>query len=136
MAVVGGLLVLALVVRCVRRRLRSARDARLPPDQRVVRSWEVALSALRHRGMGQRVEETPGEYAARVRRVEQDAAQPIEAEAVADLAALVELACYTSRPCTPLQADDSHVLASRIVAANRRHHRRRRSRPDPHEVPV
>jgi transglutaminase-like putative cysteine protease len=136
LAVVGGLLVLALVVRWVRRRLRAARDARLPPDQRVVRSWEVALLALRHRGMGQRVEETPGEYAVRMRALERDAAQPIEAEAVADLAALVELACYTSRPCTPLQADDSHLLATRIVAANRRHHRRRRSRPDPHEVPV
>jgi hypothetical protein len=132
-AVVGGLLVLALVVLVVRRRVRSARDARLPPDQRVVRAWDVALMALRRRGMGRRVEETPGEYAVRVRSLEQDAAQPIEAEAVADLAALVELACYTSQPCTPGQAADAHALASTIVAANRRHRRRRSI---PHEVGV
>ena len=132
---VGGLLVLAALVMWVRRRLRAARDARLPPDQRVVRAWDVALVALRRRGLGRRVEETPGEYAARVQSLERDAAQPIEAEAVADLAALVELACYTSGPCTPGQAADAHDLSSTIVAANRRHRRRRR-RVTPHEAPT
>jgi hypothetical protein len=131
-AVLGGVLVLTAVVLWVRRRLLSARDARLPPDQRVVRAWEVALSALRRRGVGRRVEETPGEYAARVRSLERDMAQPIEAEAVADLADLVEVACYTSRPCTPGQAADAHALASTIVATNRRHRRRR---PTPHPAP-
>jgi len=144
-AVVVGVLVLAAVVLWIRRRLRAARDARLPPDQRVVRAWDVALVALRRRGVGRRVEETPGEYAARVQalelepEVEGDMAQPIEAEAVAvagadlvALAALVEVACYTSRPCTPGQAADAHALASSIVAANRRHRRRRRGRPTPH----
>jgi transglutaminase-like putative cysteine protease len=133
-AVVGGLLVLALVVLLVRRRVRAYRDARLPPDQRVVRAWDVALSALRRRGIGRRVEETPGEYAVRVQSLERKGAQPVEAAAVADLAALaalVELACYTSRPCTPGQAADAHALASTIVAANRRHRRRR---PTPHEA--
>ena len=134
-AVVGGLLVLAALVLWVRRRLRAARDARLPPDQRVVRAWDVALVALRRRGLGRRVEETPGEYAARVQSLERDAAQPIEAEAVVDLAALVELACYTSGPCTPGQAADAHDLSSTIVAANRRHRRRRR-RVTPHEAPT
>jgi hypothetical protein len=134
-AVLVGLLVLAAVVIWVRRRLRSARDARLPPDQRVVRAWDVALLALRRRGVGRRVEETPGEYATRVRSFERDLAQPIEAEAVADLAALVEVACYTSRPCTPGQAADAHALASTIVATNRRHRRPRGRRPTPHPAP-
>jgi transglutaminase-like putative cysteine protease len=134
-AVVGGLLVLAALVRWVRRRLRAARDARLPPDQRVVRAWDVALVALHRRGLGRRVEETPGEYAARVQSLEPEAAQPIEAGAVADLAALVEVACYTSGPCTPGQAAEAHDLASTIVAANRRH-RRRRPRVTPHEAPT
>jgi transglutaminase-like putative cysteine protease len=134
-AVVGGLLVLALVLRWVRRRLRSARDARLPPDQRVVRAWDVALLALRRRGIGRRVAETPGEYAARVQSLERAAPQPLESGAVADLAALVEQACYTSRPCTPGQAAAAHALASTIVAANRRHRRRGR-RATPHETPA
>jgi hypothetical protein len=133
-AVLGGLLVLTAVVIWVRRRLRVARDARLPPDQRVVRAWDVALLALRRRGLGRRVEETPGEYAARVQSLERDMAQPIEAEAVADLAALVEMACYTSRPCTPGQAADAHSLASTIVATNRRH-RRTRPHPTSHRAP-
>jgi hypothetical protein len=133
-AVLGGVLVLAAVVIWVRRRLRTARDARLPPDQRVVRAWDVALVALRRRGMGRGVEETPGEYAARVWTLERDMAQPIEAEAVADLAALVEVACYTSAPCTPGQAADAHALASTIVATNRRHRRRGR-RTTPHPAP-
>jgi hypothetical protein len=137
-AVVGGVLVLAALVLWIRRRLRAARDARLPPDQRVVRAWDVALMALRRRGVGRRVAETPGEYAARIRSLEWDMAQPIEAEAAADLAALaalVEEACYTPRPCTPGQAADAHALASSIVAANRRHRRRRGRRPTPHPAP-
>jgi hypothetical protein len=135
-AVVAGVLVLAAVVIWIRRRLRAARDARLPPDQRVVRAWEAALSALGRRGVGRRAEETPGEYAARVQSVERDLAQPIEAGAVADLASLVEVACYTSQPCTPGQAADAHALASTIVATNRRHRRRPRQRREaPHTVP-
>jgi hypothetical protein len=158
-AVVGGVLVLAGIVLWIRRRLRAVRDARLPPDQRVVRAWDVALVALRRRGVGRRVEETPGEYAARVQSLdlEGDMAQlPVEAEAgvaavgaagadLVALAELVEVACYTSRPCTPGQAAEAHALASSIVAANRRHRRRqgqgqgrRRRRPphDPAPAPV
>ena len=131
--VLGGLAVLALIVLVVRRRVRVLRDARLSPDQRVVGAWDVALVALRRRGIGRRLEETPGEYALRVQSLEQAGAQPVEADAVADLAALVELACYTSRPCTPGQAADAHALATTIVAANRRHRRRRK--PSPHDAP-
>jgi hypothetical protein len=47
---------------------------------------------------------------------------------VANLAALVELACYTPRPCTPAQATDAGALATRIVEANRSHRHRRRGR--------
>jgi transglutaminase-like putative cysteine protease len=134
-AVLGGVLVLTALVLWVRRRILAARDARLPPDQRVVRAWDVALVALRRRGVGRGLEETPGEYAARVRSLERDMDQPVEAEAVADLAALVEVACYTAAPCTPGQAADAHALASTIVATNRRHRRRRRRRATPHPVP-
>ena len=101
----------------------------------MVRAWDVALVALRRRGLGRRVEETPGEYAARVQSLEPAAAQPVEAGAVAELAALVEVACYTSGPCTPGQAAEAHDLASTIVAANRRH-RPRRPRATPHEAPT
>jgi transglutaminase-like putative cysteine protease len=135
--VVGGVLVAALLVLVLRRRIRAARDARLPPDQRVVRAWDVALLALRRRGLGRRSEETPGEYAARVQALEQSAPQPLEAAAVAELAALVELACYTPWPCTPGQAVDAQALATTIVAANRRHrpHRRGgRRRPTRHHA--
>jgi hypothetical protein len=63
-----------------------------------------------------------------VRVVEQTSAQPMEADAVANLAALVELACYTPRPCTPAQVADAHTLANRIVATNRSHRRREAQR--------
>jgi hypothetical protein len=133
-----GLLALTPVVMLVIRRRRSIRDSRLPPDQGVVRSWDIALGALRRRGLGRRADETPGEYVARVRASDRDAAGSIEddtqaeaeaeAAALEDLAALVELACYTPGPCTPGQAADAHALASTIVVANRRHLRRRRRR--------
>jgi hypothetical protein len=60
--------------------------------------------------------------------VAEHASLPIEAEAVATLAALVELACYTARPCTPAQVDDARALAARIVATNRSHRRYRNQR--------
>jgi transglutaminase-like putative cysteine protease len=122
--VVVGLLLLAAVAMLPWRRRRARAEAALPPDQRVVRAWERALGALRRKGLTRRAEETPGEYAARVRLVEHDSAVPIEADAVTHLAALVELACYTPRPCTPAQATDAHALAARIVEANRSHRRR------------
>jgi hypothetical protein len=99
-----------------------------------VRSWDIALGALRRRGLGRRSEETPGEYVARLRALDHDDAGSVEdgtvaeAAALEDLAALVELACYTPGPCTPGQAADAHALASTIVVANRRHLRRRRRR--------
>ncbi len=43
--------------------------------------------------------------------------QTVKADAVTDLAGLVELACYTPRPCTPTQATHAHALASTIVTA-------------------
>ena len=107
------------------RRRRASLEAALPPDQRVVRAWERALGALQRKGLARRAEETPGEYAARM-QVAEHASLPIEAEAVATLAALVELACYTARPCTPAQAADAHALAARIVSTNRSHRRRHR----------
>jgi transglutaminase-like putative cysteine protease len=108
------------------RRRRASLEAVLLPDQRVVRAWERALGALQRKGLSRRAEETPGEYAVRMRAAEFTSALPIEADAVANLAALVELACYTSRPCTPAQVADAHALAARIVATNRSHRRRHR----------
>jgi hypothetical protein len=129
--VVAGLLVLgSLAVWAVRRR-RVAREAALPPDARVVGAWERALVALRRQGLARRPDETPAEYAARVRGTGDAAAGSVEADAVAHLAGLVELACYRSRPCTPAQAGQAHALASTIVAAHRPRRRRRRQHRSP-----
>jgi MYXO-CTERM domain-containing protein len=130
--VVVALLLLAAAGILAWRRRRALAETALAPDQRVVRAWERALGALHRSGLSRGAEETPGEYAARVRLVEDDSAVPIEADAVSHLAALVELACYTPRPCTPAQADDAQVLATRIVEANRSH-RRRPSVPAAHQ---
>jgi transglutaminase-like putative cysteine protease len=135
--IVAGLVVLTLLALWVRRIFRARKEARLPPDQRVVRSWERALGALRRQGLGRRTEETPGEYAIRVQMVDHQttespgAAESSEAEAVTRLAELVELACYSAQPCTPDQAAAAQRLASSVVEANRghlRHRRRRRQR--------
>jgi hypothetical protein len=99
-------------------------EAKLAPDQKVVRAWERALGSLRRTGVARREQETPSEYLARVRAAEQTSGQSMEADAVANLAALVEQACYTPRPCTPGQAAEARALASTIVAANRPHRRR------------
>jgi len=129
--VLVGLLVLAGAATWIVRRRRLACEGRLPPDQRVVRSWDDALRALRRRGMGRRAGETPREYAGRLRLLADDGVPPtVERSAVEDLAVLatlVELACYNPEPCTPVQVAEAQVLASTIVEANRRHHRRRRS---------
>lgn len=123
--VLAGLLVLvALVVGVWRRRL-SALEALLPEDLRVVRAWERATDGLRRRGMPRRIDETPAEYAARIAAAEKGAARSMEADALAHLAALVEMACYTPRPSTPGQADRAQDLAAAIVTANRPHDRRR-----------
>ena len=127
LAVVAALVVLALLLWALRHR-RTAAEARLDPDQRVVRAWEHALLALRHRGLSRQAGETPGEYADRMSAVEGSSSEPVEADAVAHLAELVELACYTSRPCSPMQADQARALASTIVATNRPHRGRRRRR--------
>jgi hypothetical protein len=114
------------------RRRRAALETALLPDARVVRAWEQALVALRRQGLPRRPDETPAEYAARVHVAEGSTSQAVEADAVANLAGLVELACYTPRPCTPAQATHAHVLAATIVRANRSHRRRRaRHQPEP-----
>jgi hypothetical protein len=123
----AGLLLLAAAALWVVRRQRSVRDASLQPGQKVVRAWDHALVGLRRAGVARRAEETPAEYVVRVRAAEQTSAQRLEADAVADLAALVEQACYTPRPCTPGQAAQAWALASTIVATNRSHRRRVKS---------
>jgi hypothetical protein len=124
--------VLALVGLAVwaRRWRRSAHAKRLPPDQQVVHAWDHAQGALRRRGLARRTDETPDEYVGRVRSFERDGPRSLDADAVADLAHLVELACYTPQPCTPGQVATAQSLASTIVAENRRRsHRRRTARP-------
>ena len=135
-AVLGGVLVLTALVIWVRRRLLAARDARLPPDHaRRARLGRRARGAAAP-GCGAGPRGDPGRIHGTRAVLERDMAQPVEAEAVADLAALVEVACYTSAPCTPGQAADAHALASTIVATNRRHRRRRPRRlVTPHPVP-
>ena len=60
------------------------------------RWWRCAAGASRT-GRGRRRASTPAGCS---RRRALDG-EPVEAEAVAELAALVELACYTSGPCSP-----------------------------------
>jgi transglutaminase-like putative cysteine protease len=134
--VVAAVLVLTPPALWLVRRRRARQEVRLPPDQRVVRSWERALLALRRQGLDRRSEETPGEYAARVQRRQREVPEPFEADAVAHLAALVELACYAPEPCTVDQAVEAGTLASSIVQTNRRHRRRPRRRPTPHRSRV
>jgi transglutaminase-like putative cysteine protease len=119
-----------LLLRRLRRR-GGLGPANLSTDQRVLRSWERATHALRRIGLSRDAAETPGEYAVRVRTVdaEQVSTRPAQADALAQLAALVEQACYTPRPCTPGQAEEAQRLASTIVAAQRRHGANRRHRP-------
>lgn len=129
---VVGLLLLGCIAVWAWRRRRAALETALLPDARVVRAWEQALVALRRQGLPRRPDETPAEYAARVHVAEGSTSQAVEADAVANLAGLVELACYTPRPCTPAQATHAHVLAATIVRANRSHRRRRaRHQPEP-----
>jgi hypothetical protein len=121
-----GLAVLVLLVALllVRRRRRRSAAAALPPDQRVVRAWELALGALRKEGLPRQAQETPGEYAVRIRTAAHASTQSAEGDAVTELATLVEVACYTPRPCSPGQVDQAYRLASTIVQASRSHRRR------------
>jgi len=125
-AVVVGLLVLGALAAWALRRRRAAVEARLLPDQRVVRAWDQALTALRRTGMARREEETPAEFAARVHQAEHDSAEVMGSGAVTNLATLVELACYTPRPCTPAEAERARALASTIVATSRSQRRQPR----------
>jgi Flp pilus assembly protein TadB len=95
-------------------------DTAIAPDQRIVRAWERTQHALRRRGLGRRESETPDEYAARLDRIEARSTRGVGAEALRQLAALVELACYTPRPCTVSQADVAAGCASSVIMANRR----------------
>ncbi len=51
-----------------RRRRRAVHEAALGADERVVRAWERAVVALRRQGLARRPDETPAEFAVRVRR--------------------------------------------------------------------
>jgi hypothetical protein len=131
------LLLLAGVTIGALRRRRAADEASRGPDERVVQAWERALVALRRRGVARRPAETPAEFASRLRVsddvigvVAETELQKVQGDAVASLAGLVELACYTPRPCTPAQAAHAHALASTIVAANRPHRGRRSETAD------
>jgi hypothetical protein len=103
-------------------RIGKRDDDTLPPDQRIVRAWERAHQSLRRRGLGRRPAETPGEYAARLGLFEQRATRRIGSGAVAELVALVELACYRPIPCTVTEAEAARTHASVVIAANRRRH--------------
>jgi hypothetical protein len=108
----------------LRHLVRVRKEGRPPPDHRVVR-------ALRRQGLGRRVEETPGEYAARVQMVGGEAGESSETEAEAEteaVARLAELAGYAPRPCMPDEARDAQALAAAVVEVKRRYRRHRRRR--------
>ena len=91
----------------------------MPGTRRSSRSAVPAWRAVRRRPRA--------EYAARVHRVEHTSEQPMGADAVMNLATLVELACYTPRSCTPAEAERARTLASTIVATNRSQRRQPRA---------
>jgi len=120
LAVAGGVLVVAaavpwLVVR--RRRAHGLSDAGLNPDERIVRAWERALLTLRRIGVPRHSGETPSEYVNRVRVVASRSkpALDVDADALEELALMVEQACYDPRPCSGDQAADARELASMVV---------------------
>jgi hypothetical protein len=122
------LITLALIAGCAllfavawkRHRMVGLGSDTAPPDQRIVRAWERAQRALRRRGLGRQPSETPEEYAARLDLFEQRSARVIGAGALQQLASLVELACYTPRPCTAGHADAARGHASVVINATRR----------------
>jgi hypothetical protein len=92
-----------------------------PPEQRIVAAWNQAQRGLARRGLGRRPTESPGEYAARLDRLEGAAPAGIGAQAMRHLAALVEAACYGPRPCTAVEAEAALGLSATVLAAQRRH---------------
>jgi transglutaminase-like putative cysteine protease len=123
--VVGlAVLLLAAGVVVTLRRRRLVRGAGLRPDQQVVLAWERTQRAMRRRGLARRTAETPTEYATRLRVGAADTPAASTMENMADLAALVEVACYTPGPCTPGQAARAEMLSSSIVGSGRSHRRR------------
>jgi transglutaminase-like putative cysteine protease len=102
------------------RRRRSPADLDRHPDQVVVRAWERALASLRRQGLPHQRGETPDEYAARVWSAHDSPESRIRADALADLAELVGLACYTPRPTTPAQAAEAEALAATVSGPIRR----------------
>jgi hypothetical protein len=124
-----AVLLLAVVALWAWRRRHEVREAALGPDERVVQAWDRAVLALRRQGVTRRPDETPAEFAVRVRGTDVANQGHAEADAVADLAGLVELACYTPRPCTSTQATQAQAFASTIVGASRSHRRRDRRQP-------
>jgi transglutaminase-like putative cysteine protease len=95
-------------------RRRGGRGIGGSPNQGVVLAWERAQRALRRRGLARRPAETPGEYAARLEALEQRTDRRVGAEVVAQLARLVEQACYTPWPCTPEQARSAQGWAASL----------------------
>jgi hypothetical protein len=90
------------------------------PNQRIVQTWEHAHRALARRGLARGPAETPAEYAARLGRLEQQGGRRVAADALAHLAALVELACYAPGPCTLSQVDAAQGWGSAVSEALRR----------------
>ncbi len=129
------LLAVSVAAAIVWTRRGSGRDDRaLAPDHRIVRAWERTQRSLRHRGLGRRAAETPGEYAARLGRLEHRSDRRIGADALGRLAALVDLACYSPGPCTSADADQAQGWAMSVITLNGRASRfsaRRPLRPNP-----
>jgi hypothetical protein len=118
----GAVAVLSVGVAWTIRRRRGPDDEALPPDQRIVRAWERAQRGLRRHGLGRTASETPEEFAARLAQLEQRSSRHVGADAVGQLAALVDLACYTPRPCTAGQAELAWGCAASVIQVNRHHH--------------
>ena len=124
-AVVLAVLVAALGAWRVRRRRGAGRVDRrdLSTNQQIVRTWERVLAALARGGVRRQASETPREFAARLRAPGPPAPgthagppPPGPVEALAELADMVEAACYDERISTAAQVERAHELATAALA--------------------
>jgi len=88
-----------------------------------VRTWERVLAALARGGVRRQASETPREFAARLRAPGPPAPgthagppPPGPVEALAELADMVEAACYDERISTAAQVERAHELATAALA--------------------
>jgi transglutaminase-like putative cysteine protease len=134
----AGLVVTGMVGAVLHRRRRTGGRSGGPADDDVVRAWELAQRSARRVGLEHRRAETPAEYATRILERRSEVLTEVRSDglmetaevvlALADLAGLVERACYAPGMCSTSEVDQADVLAHRVVVTVRRCRRQLRQR--------